>query len=136
MAVRCFADTFYFLALFSSEDLAHEEAVRLTAELSPHLVTTDAVLLEVVDALRHPRNRKRAANWVLRLWARPDTTVHPVGRDLLERGLALFEARQDKEWSLTDCVSFVVMQEEGIGQALTGDAHFQQAGFRVLFEPR
>ena len=136
MPTRCFADTFYFLALLSMEDHAHQEALRLTAELSPHVVTTDAVLLEVLDALSHPRHRNRAASWVRGLWARPDATVHPVGRGLLQRGVALFGARQDKEWSLTDCISFVVMQEEGIEQALTGDVHFQQAGFRILFDAR
>lgn len=136
MPVRCFADTFYFLALLSPEDDAHEEALRLTAELSPRIVTTDAVLLEVLDAVSHPRHRQRAAAWVRGIWACPDATVHPLSRAMLQRGLALFEARQDKEWSLTDCISFVVMEDERLADALTGDVHFQQAGFRILFEPR
>ena len=52
--------------------------------------------------------------------------------ELFERGLALYNARPDKEWSLTDCISFVVMADEGLTDALTGDRHFEQAGFTAL----
>jgi len=51
---------------------------------------------------------------------------------LYRRGLALYDARPDKEWSLTDCISFEVMTEEGLEAALTGDRHFEQAGFKAL----
>ena len=51
---------------------------------------------------------------------------------LYRRGLALYDARPDKEWSLTDCISFVVMTDEGLTEALTGDGHFTQAGFKAL----
>ena len=47
----------------------------------------------------------------------------------MEEGLGLYESRPDKEWSLTDCISFVVMKKEGIVEALTEDRHFEQAGF-------
>jgi hypothetical protein len=53
---------------------------------------------------------------------------------LFEAGTDLYSRRSDKEWSLTDCISFVVMQEQGIGEALTGDRHFEQAGFRALLK--
>ena len=53
---------------------------------------------------------------------------------LFQRGVELFEQRRDKDWSLTDCLSFVVMQDEGITQALTGDKHFEQAGFTALLK--
>ena len=59
----------------------------------------------------------------------------PASQGLWERGVALHAARQDKEWSLTDCLSFVVTQERGIREALTGDHHFEQAGFGVLLKP-
>jgi len=51
---------------------------------------------------------------------------------LLDRGIQLFRARRDKDWPLTDCISFAVMQDEGIKNALTGDKHFEQAGFIAL----
>ena len=51
---------------------------------------------------------------------------------LFEAGFNLFEARPDKDWSLTDFISFVVMEREGLTEALTGDHHFEQAGFTAL----
>lgn len=52
--------------------------------------------------------------------------------DLFWRGFHLFESRPDKHWSLTDCTSFVIMEEHGMTEALTADHHFQQAGFTAL----
>jgi len=59
-----------------------------------------------------------------------------VGLDphLYQRGINLYAQRPDKEWSLTDCISFVVMSDRGITEALTGDHHFEQAGFRALLK--
>lgn len=49
-------------------------------------------------------------------------------------GIRLYEQRRDKQWSLTDCISFVVMKREGLTEALTGDHHFEQAGFVALLK--
>lgn len=130
---RVFADTYYFLALLSPRDAAHGEAVRLSEALPGRLVTTDAVLLELADAMASPRDRQTAAAFIDSLWERPGVDVRRIGRSLLRRGLELFASRHDKDWGLTDCVSFVVMREEDIQEALTGDAHFRQAGFTILF---
>jgi predicted nucleic acid-binding protein len=64
--------------------------------------------------------------------ASPRISIVPLDSALLERGLQLMAARLDKDWSLTDCISFVVMQDAGINEALSGDRHFEQAGFRAL----
>ena len=61
-----------------------------------------------------------------------DTLVIPASTALMDRGIALFAARADKEWGLTDCISFVVMQEHNMTEALTADHHFEQAGFSAL----
>jgi hypothetical protein len=53
---------------------------------------------------------------------------------LLDAGLGLYGRRLDKEWSLADCIAFVVMKDEGITDALTTDRHFEQAGFKVLLK--
>ena len=58
--------------------------------------------------------------------------ILPAETTLWERGLSLYLQRRDKDWSLTDCISFAAMQEEGLTEALTGDHHFEQAGFTVL----
>jgi predicted nucleic acid-binding protein len=59
--------------------------------------------------------------------------VEPTG-DLFDAGIALYNARPDKEWSLTDCISFIVMDEQRLTEALTGDHHFEQAGFVPLLK--
>jgi len=60
--------------------------------------------------------------------------VHPLSEALLARGMALYRQRPDKAWSLTDCISFVVMGDERLTEALTGDHHFEQAGFAPLLK--
>jgi len=127
-----FADSFYFIAVLSPRDAAHERAIDLGRTLSGRFVTTDAVLLEVADALCAPRDRRRTAAYLRALPRHPRMTVRHLDRDSWERGLALYESREDKDWSLTDCISFAVMQEEGIVDALTSDSHFRQAGYRPL----
>jgi uncharacterized protein len=63
----------------------------------------------------------------------PDFRIMRESDRIYERGVAFYAARSDKAWSLTDCISFIVMEEEGICDALTGDRHFAQAGFVPLF---
>lgn len=63
-----------------------------------------------------------------------ELTIVPASRQLLDEGVALYESRPDKDWSLTDCISFVVMQRIGISEALTADHHFEQAGFLALLK--
>ncbi len=58
--------------------------------------------------------------------------IVPLDEQLVARAFQLYRQRMDKEWGMTDCISFVVMQERGIAGALTTDEHFQQAGFRAL----
>jgi len=62
----------------------------------------------------------------------PEVTIVPASADLWQRGVTLFAGRPDKDWSLTDCISFVVMQERGLTAALTADRHFEHAGFVAL----
>ena len=100
------------------------------------LVTTDYILIEVADALSSPRDRPRFLALLDALAADPDATIIPADGDLFRRGIALFRARVDKDWPLTDCLSFVLMDDLGLTEALTGDRHFLQAGFRpLLSEP-
>lgn len=114
-----FADTFFFLALLSERDQAHDRALRYDANTTP-LVTTAWVLTEVADAFSAPENRPT----FLRLWdtIRESPDAHIIGPtpELFNRGLEMFPQRPDKEWSLTDCISFVVMRDVKIAEALTG----------------
>ena len=62
----------------------------------------------------------------------PSVEVLPLSEALFRQGFGLYRQRLDKEWGLTDCISFMVMQERGITEALTADHHFRQAGFLAL----
>ena len=66
------------------------------------------------------------------LHADPNTTIVPASRDVFDRACRLYGERLDKEWSLTDCTSILLMQDQGLGEALTTDHHFEQAGLRAL----
>ena len=129
-----FADSFYFLALWNAEDRGHAKALAFTKDYHGALLTTDWVVVELGDALARPPNRERFLRLFRVLQRQPELTIIPAGPSLLQQGLNLYENRPDKDWSLTDCLSFVVMQRQGITDALTGDKHFEQAGFVALLK--
>ena len=129
-----FADSFYFFALVNSHDPAHARAVAFLNSYHGRMVTTGWVLTEVGDGLAQPANRASFLQTVDTLRAEPNVTIVPCSDELLDAGIDLYWQRPDKEWSLTDCISFVVMTREGIAEALTGDRHFEQAGFVVLLK--
>lgn len=131
---HAFADTFFYLLLLSRADAAHATAVSFSKSRRLRTVTTEWILTEVGDALSGIADRGRFQPFVNLLRKNPLVTVVPFSADLFERGIAVFGARQDKEWSLTDCISFVVMQDRMLTDALTADHHFEQAGFRPLLK--
>jgi uncharacterized protein len=128
-----FADTFYFLALLNVADEAHKWAVDWTATTRRPMLTTRWVLAEVGDAMAAPLNRGLFVEMLQRLPYETRCEIAAGSDDLFERGLELYRHRPDKEWSFTDCTSFALMSDRGINDALTGDRHFVQAGFRTLF---
>ena len=127
-----FADTFYYLALASEDDAAHQRTVDISRSLKGRTITTAWVLTEVADALAAPQQRPVFAALLERLLADAAVTIVPPSQELFERGVELFNDRPDKGWSLTDCISFVVMDQRRLMDALTADHHFEQAGFNVL----
>src|SRR5207253_6804793 len=115
-------------------DPHHSRAAAAARNEPRHRVTTDWVLVEIGDALSRAGNRDvflRFYEWIRQ---HPGTTIVPASRQLMEDGVHLYRYRRDKDWPLTDCISFVVMEDEEIHEALTGDHHFEQAGFRVLLK--
>jgi predicted nucleic acid-binding protein len=127
-----FADSFYFLALFNPGDAAHERAVGASETLQGMLVTTDWVLAEVADALCDSLNRNDCVAMINDLRQSSRVKIISASRDLFDKGWQLYSQRPDKDWSLTDCISFVVMSDGGLVEALTGDHHFEQSGFLAL----
>lgn len=130
----CFADTYFFIALLFENDEAHGQAQDQAARLSGQLYTSAWVLTEVADALAVPGRRERFLPFLEFLRSNPSVTIVPAEQALFDRGAALYHERPDKNWSLTDCISFVIMQDHGLRDALTGDHHFEQAGFNVLMK--
>lgn len=129
-----FADAFYFVARLNRRDQHHDRVVAFARTLRAHLLTTDWILIEVADALAESESRGRLREFILHLRASPACEVIPASRELLDRALEMYHQHSDKHWTLTDCASFVVMRERGLSEALTGDHHFQQAGFTALFK--
>jgi len=130
----CFADTYFFIALLFENDEAHSEAQTRVAHLSGRLYTSAWVLTEVADALAVPGRRQRFLPLLQFLRASPSVTIVPAEQTLFDRAVTLYDQRPDKAWSLTDCISFTIMKDHGLQDALTGDHHFEQAGFHVLMK--
>ncbi len=128
-----FLDASYAIALASPRDEHHEKAVQLAERYADHpFVTTQAILLEIGNALAGMRHRELAVSYLEALKREPATEIVPLSNDLFRRGLVLYRERQDKSWGLTDCISFVIMRTRDIREALTADGDFEQAGFRAL----
>jgi uncharacterized protein len=127
-----FIDTLFVVALLNQRDQYHQRAEELASEDDGHLfLTTDAVLLEIGNALA--RNYKAQAIEVIEHFlSSADVEVIRSTPALFEEAFALYKTHQDKEWGLVDCISFIVMRQAGVEEALTFDQHFVQAGFRAL----
>ena len=127
-----FADTYYFLALLNEKDVAHAKAIEVSLELTCKIVTTTWVLTEVADAMAAPSDRTGLVKYVAALRDDPMVVIVPASEESFEAGWTLYAQRPDKEWSLTDSISFCVMKDNGLTEALTADKHFVQAGFKAL----
>ena len=129
-----FADAFYFVARLNRRDQHHERVLTFSRDFRAHLLTSDWVLMEVADALAASECRGRMREFILHLRQSAVCEIVPASRELLDRALTLYHQHADKGWTLTDCVSFVIMRERNMTDALTGDKHFEQAGFIALLK--
>lgn len=134
---RIFADTSYWVALLNPADQLYQRARALDRRLiRARLFTTDLVLAEFLNfyASRGRMLRAAAGLLVSRILRDPQIQVVASDRELFEAGLGLYSKRPDQQYSLTDCVSMVVMRRRGIAEALTQDHHFRREGFVTLLE--
>ena len=127
-----FADTSFFVAALNPRDVNHARARAIGQEFRGRLLTSHYVLLEVATFFCDPANRDVYLRLIRNVENDRQVTIAPANDDLWRRGLELFAARMDKDWSLTDCISFVLMKEQELIEALTADHHFEQAGFVAL----
>jgi uncharacterized protein len=133
---RIFADACFWIALINRRDDLFEKAVAAQKDLAhTQVVTTDEVLSEVLNHLCHYGStlRQLASKIVDDIRADTHVLVIEQSRATFDAGFALYKNRVDKEYSLVDCVSFELMKQESISEALTNDHHFEQEGFVALF---
>lgn len=134
---RAFADANFWIARFNPRDPLHESAKAAASQVgTARIVTTDEVLTEFLNHYSKTDARTRAAVAKLVREIRGDRKIDvlPQCRESFDAGLALFESRQDKHYSLTDCISFAAMKAQGLTDALTSDPHFAQELFNVLMQ--
>jgi uncharacterized protein len=131
---RVFADAFFFLAFLSERDHAHDDAISFMTEFQGGLITTEWVLTEVADGMSSEESRAGFVAFYESIRKDSLVQVFPATPESFAEGLALYSQRLDKDWSLTDCISFNLMRRQGVFEALTEDRHFRQAGFTPLFD--
>jgi len=132
---RVFLDTGYLIALEASDDQHHEEAIRHWRQSVPEIssiVTTTYVFDEVVTFFNSRDHHEKAVEIGGRLIRSPRVEVIQVSEDLFGAGWRRFQDRPDKQYSLTDSISFILMERRGLDEALAFDRHFEQAGYRIL----
>lgn len=130
--ISAFIDTAYLIALVLTDDAYHEKAVELHRQQIGQLITTEYVLFEYADGMCSARHRRLVEPTLGALQRDRRIEIVPASSRLLDAAMRLFISRPDKEWSLTDCSSFIVMEEHGLVHALTADHHFEQSGFKAM----
>jgi predicted nucleic acid-binding protein len=132
---QVFADTSYWIALLNHRDVLHAKALAMPAKLAAvRMVTSEMVLVELLNGLcdGDPWRRSAAVSAVETIRRTPSILVLPQTSDQFASAFERYKQSADKNWSLTDCASFQIMETEGISAALTHDHHFVQAGFEAL----
>jgi uncharacterized protein len=127
-----FADTSFYIALLNQRDEHHHRAYQFANEHPGDFVTSAWVILELADYLCDAKNRSLFLSMYEDLCADERVTIVPLSTDLFDRGIKLYAARPDKNWSLTDCISFSIMERLELREAAAADHHFVQAGFVAL----
>lgn len=130
-----FADAGYWIALFNPRDALHNKALVASMATQAQLIVTSQMVL--AGFLNHYASmgsqfRQRAVEVVENLQAASEVCIVPQTNEQFTNALSFYAQRQDKEWGFVDCTSFLIMQQQGILQALAYDEHFRQAGFIAL----
>jgi predicted nucleic acid-binding protein len=129
-----FMDTYGLIAWINTRDAAHHRVKAYLDSYAGKIVTTEWVLLEFADAFSLSMTKPFAIEAIKRVHRLPMFLVVGFEPAVCQAGFELYANRPDKDWSLTDCVSFTVMMQRGLSAALTADHHFEQAGFLAVFK--
>jgi predicted nucleic acid-binding protein len=132
---RVFADAGYWIALLNPKDGLHAKAIEVSATLGrSRIVTSEMVLTEVLNAFAAKGDslRNAACAMVDRIRANSNAEIVPMTSNAFREAVERYRTRDDKTWGLTDCTSFLIMEQKGVTDALSADRDFQQAGFHAL----
>ena len=130
---RLFLDTVFIQALLNPRDQYHSSAMQLLPRVknAQEVWTTEAIFMEVGNALS-TYDRHKVVAFIQKCYKTDNIFIVNITPQLFEQGLNLYESRPDKKWGLVDCLSFIVMEQQNLIDAVTSDIHFIQAGFRAL----
>ena len=137
MKRKVFVDTAAWLALVNKSDSAHQKARTVRdALLKVHIqfVVTNYVMVEIANALCKVPQRETAVKLINSIEMTKNIQIVEIDKEIYKEAWQVYSTYLDKDWSLTDCMSFVVMREKGITEAFTTDKHFEQAGFNILLK--
>lgn len=137
MKQAVFIDTSAWLALINEADVDHSKARKIRNKLlesKKRFFVTNYIIVEIANSLCKVRWRPHAIKLIKSIQATEYIEVVEIDKDTHEEAWNMYSSRTDKEWSLTDCTSFVVMKGYGIRDAFTNDHHFEQAGFNILLK--
>ncbi|MFO1420480.1 MAG: PIN domain-containing protein [Candidatus Competibacteraceae bacterium] len=127
-----FVDASFLLAVLNPRDALHSRAQAWAEVITEPLLVTEYVIWELVNALSMPADRAKVHAAIQEIQTAPEWEWVPASPELFSAGMQLHGERPDKAWSLTDCISFLTMQQRHIHRALTYDHHFEQAGYAAL----
>lgn len=130
MNLEKFLDTSYAIALSSPADDYHNKALVIAQELKASktpLITTRAIILEIGNALSKQKYRSKSIKLLSSLENDKTVTIIPIAETLYQKAFQLYCQRTDKNWGIVDCISFIVMTERRITEALTTDIHLRSA---------
>jgi predicted nucleic acid-binding protein len=137
MSSSVFVDTSAWIALINKSDVFHLKAKTVRDILvkdARQCLVTDFVVVEIANSLSRIPWRSSAIQLINSIYASKNINVLEIDKNIYVEAWKLYSERMDKEWSLTDCTSFVVMNRNGIAEAFTNDRHFEQAGFKILLK--
>lgn len=132
---RVFFDTSSVIAMENRRDPHHAAAKILGKKLEKQgslFLLHTGIVLEIGDGFARTVRREQGNQILNVIQSRLEYHVRQIDSEIITDAIALYRSRPDKEWGLTDCVSFALMEREGIKEALTADPHFRQAGFVPL----
>ena len=129
---KVFIDTSGWLALVNKKDKYHKKAKNVKKEIDEknyEIYTSNFVIVEIANGLSKIKFKHLAVNLVEKIRGSEDINNITVNNNIFEEAWDLFKDYDDKEWGLTDCTSFIIMENYNIQKNLSNDHHFEQKGF-------